>query len=1614
MARLQFRHLDNVFENREDAIAYISDLTDSNKVVSTQFGESLIGEPLAVKYKTDDDKVHVILAIGKEGNKGEGKHEDYHIIDSAKYEEDIEELSGITEELKQQIEEIVEDIEELNERVDAVESAITELNERVDEIDANMIKGIEINVDNQWEGERGSGVTATVVDNIAKITLTTDNVRIADHYEGQMIHHDHALTDFIEDVDNIHFIKETEDLPANVREQYKLVDGSGNQFGDTVIKIYKDSSVYKAYIGHIDDTIVSPTDPTVVPGVSEEEALCIIYYTTEGTYQLVAINIEEFIQENEFGDGLQVLNHIVSVKIDESGEPFLTVSPSGIKLDGVQEAIDNAVEAEQARAEAAESAIQEELDLTQSGAGLNPDGSYIHVHDANYIDDATSLADADTILDTNLKEVSDRLEELSAVTEAIQEQSSDLEERLNAEIERATERENELDSKIDNEIERAQLEESSLRSVIDEEIERAIEKEGELDAKIDAETERAIEKEGELDTKIDAEIERATEKENEIDTKVDNLSDRLTAITGQEGDTYKKHNTTPDDNANYINVAESMDEADFILDKNLGELSAATVSEIERLDTKIDNVNSTLISQINEISETLTNEIERAQSAETIIMSAISIEREEREAADEALSDRINELEGQTISGENAISVETANSDSRVKLLINDEDKVLSQNAAGLKTTVTIDIVKENDKDYILLKGTNGDEISRVDATTFIKDGMLDSVEWIGSSNILQFTFNTDAGKEVINIDFGQFVNDEINRQIAALSGAVATINGDINTPNSTYYKIDDVLIKYNVEGSAVDANHTLIRYYTDAEGHKYYVSSNAKDMYYSGECLETVITRILNDIVEVKEDVTEIREIVYDLRDEIYDMKDDIHDLQDGLRQEIERATSAETVIMSAVSIEREEREAEDEKLWEAISGLTGQSEDLQEEIDRIEAGAGLDADGNYIPKENPNYISAATSINEAVNILDDELQRIEDKIDSGYEDIWSALTKEISDREEGDLEIWSALTEEIIIREENERVVAEALNDLNDRVLENSSAITRMGESLFADADYDSSAKTINFYNKNHEVIDSIDATDFIKDGMVDNVYVSGSSLVIVFNTDAGKETITIPLSAIFNPEDYYTKPEVDAFVNELESAITIEQEEREAEDIEIWSAITELREYSDARDDEIELIAAEAFNNLNGRIINISAVTNNLDARVTELENTPDISYVQINNEKHYTITSGDENYIDLGNGYVKNSDISGFTTEGDVNNIINNYMNDHVVRTEAEYEQVSTSGTLVDTVVIRDIIRDNELVVANALNDLNDRVNQNASAITELETVIVEEISSAITILQQDIEQNYYTKNETDAIVEGLFAGAEYISSGKVIEFYNNDGELLDSIDATAFIKDGMVQNVYVSGTSMIITFNTDAGKEDIVIPLSDIFDPDEYYTKQEVNTFVENLESAITIEAGERESEDNRIWSAITDVVNDFQQIITDAEFVISSSLNDLNDRMIELSGNVYENYYTIEETNDLLDEKQETLISGRNLKTINNQSLLGEGNIDIQGGGSGQTYTAGDNITISGSVISADLSNYYNKTQIDSMFSQLVGQFVKVTSAEYQQMYNAGTLDANTLYVIID
>lgn len=79
-------------------------------------------------------------------------------------------------------------------------------------------------------------------------------------------------------------------------------------------------------------------------------------------------------------------------------------------------------------------------------------------------------------------------------------------------------------------------------------------------------------------------------------------------------------------------------------------------------------------------------------------------------------------------------------------------------------------------------------------------------------------------------------------------------------------------------------------------------------------------------------------------------------------------------------------------------------------------------------------------------------------------------------------------------------------------------------------------------------------------------------------------------------------------------------------------------------------------------------------------------------------------------------------------------------------------------------------------------------------------------------------------------------ASYDSNAKKI-LLKHDVTTVAEIDATAFIKDGMVSSVAISNGKLVITFNTDAGLEPIEIPLTDIFNPANYYDKTATNTLL---------------------------------------------------------------------------------------------------------------------------------------------------------------------------------
>jgi hypothetical protein len=81
-----------------------------------------------------------------------------------------------------------------------------------------------------------------------------------------------------------------------------------------------------------------------------------------------------------------------------------------------------------------------------------------------------------------------------------------------------------------------------------------------------------------------------------------------------------------------------------------------------------------------------------------------------------------------------------------------------------LSTTISLDYTAKSAQGdgIIYLKGIDGADLGQIDTTEFIKDGMIDSVAWSteeNKENYLVITWNTDAGKQKTEIDFGKYID---------------------------------------------------------------------------------------------------------------------------------------------------------------------------------------------------------------------------------------------------------------------------------------------------------------------------------------------------------------------------------------------------------------------------------------------------------------------------------------------------------------------------------------------------------------------------------------------------------------------------------------------------------------------------------------------------------------------------------------------------------------------------------------------------------------------------------------------------------------------------------------
>ena len=326
-----------------------------------------------------------------------------------------------------------------------------------------------------------------------------------------------------------------------------------------------------------------------------------------------------------------------------------------------------------------------------------------------------------------------------------------------------------------------------------------------------------------------------------------------------------------------------------------------------------------------------------------------------------------------------------------------------------------------------------------------------------------------------------------------------------------------------------------------------------------------------------------------------------------------------------------------------------------------------------------------------------------------------------------------------------------------------------------FFDKAIYDSDNKAIIFKN-GVNVIATIDATGFIKDGMVSNVEILESNLVITFNTDAGKEPISIALTDIFNPANYYNKTEVDgklALKADASNVYTKEDADNkfltEHQSLDNYYTKTQVNEALTLKQDANTAFSGNYNDLTNKPDLSVYAESADLATVATsgdynDLTNKPTIPAAQVNADwnassgvaqilnkpTNVSVFTNDAGYLtehqSLNNYYTKLEVDNQFTAidkrmtdfdKGidDLELIVSSSLND----LNARIEEISSDNTNQFTAINKRItdfdegIDDLELIVSSSLNDLNTRVGINLSTINSLLNKI-DELTKRVTALE----------------------------------------------------------------------------------------------------------------------------------------------------------------------------------------------------------------------------------------------------------------------------------------
>ena len=767
------------------------------------------------------------------------------------------------------------------------------------------------------------------------------------------------------------------------------------------------------------------------------EPILVKYKDENGNIQaLLSIGLE-----GEKDEGVLSPYHIIdSAKLEEEIQS-ISSSTSDIEQE---------LREEIARAIAEEKALQSEINATQTGAGLEDNGSYVPESTATYVSDATSLKDADTKLDEELARVEKARKDVTGQDTDEYVPNVSLTTRPIAYISDA-ESLNDADVKLDEAIQI--LANETLKNVVVDGVSGVV-TENIAAISISADTipigpfeeytgrattphpihddYSVLEAIKQVDTNFVEFVGTVNGKVQElsgnvqtlsastkafsaktvaeisrVDEKIDGLSASTETFSANTVSEISRLDTKIEGEETRATTAENSISANVTtLSSTTKFFSAATVAEIERIDAtatrnKVKSTGNTIV--VTEATEgtnletnidnktILSNNGELKTGLKVMPLAAGELESNVREAF------RLVDNEGRPVDG---TTIKIYKSSSLVSIeLINvdgiDYVRITYIDNEGTTQTMDLNIQKlifEAEFKDGLVVNENGEVRVKIDPTSEVF--LTVSSEGIKVSG-LQNAINTAVAAEAARATAAE---NSISANVTTLSSTTETFSASTvakfevmesgwNVPGSIKHTIEDAFVKSVAVGSSEDSNKTLMRYYNDGDEHKYYVSSNAIDMYYNSLPLSAVIKNIEDKNAQSSSAIDELSAATIN----------EVARLDGRIDNETTRATAAENSISGTVNTLSAATESEIERIEGKLSDnerVTSEAiNQLKDELDRTEEGAGLNEDGSY-HKHNTvgdmaNYITNATSLDDADMMLDSALKAESDRAIASEESI-------------------------------------------------------------------------------------------------------------------------------------------------------------------------------------------------------------------------------------------------------------------------------------------------------------------------------------------------------------------------------------------------------------------------------------------------------------------------------------------------------------------------------------------------------------------------------------------------------------------------------------------------